>query len=211
MRLDRSQQGVAPRSCLSSRPVKPRARPPPGGGPGPRGSPMMGPHGRPMSPTGRVPSGPPLSSGRFYPQDTRPRSPIGPGYAGPPAPRPYPGHTMSPGPRSMSPGPAGQPVPRSMSPGPSARPVPRSMSPGPYGPPGMQRPMIPVNQRQRSNSAGNISPPRFNAPAPPRPSPLAANKPPTPAPKGGLPALPSSASSSPLSQISRKPAPTQDV
>ena len=28
MRLDRSQQGVAPRTCLSTRPVKPRSKPP---------------------------------------------------------------------------------------------------------------------------------------------------------------------------------------
>ena len=31
MRLDRSQQGVAPRTCLSTRPVKPRSKPPPRG------------------------------------------------------------------------------------------------------------------------------------------------------------------------------------
>ncbi|KAK0619967.1 hypothetical protein B0T14DRAFT_408824, partial [Immersiella caudata] len=42
IRLDRSQQGVVPRTCLSTRPVKPR--PPPGG---PRGPP-----GRPQSPSG---------------------------------------------------------------------------------------------------------------------------------------------------------------
>ena len=54
IRLDRSQQGVAPRTCLSARPVKPR--PPPGArGPGPRGPPpgMMGPgQQRPASPAG---------------------------------------------------------------------------------------------------------------------------------------------------------------
>ena len=31
VRLDRSQQGVAPRTCLSTRPVKPRSKPPPRG------------------------------------------------------------------------------------------------------------------------------------------------------------------------------------
>ena len=31
MRLDRSQQGVAPRTCLSTRAVKPRSKPPPRG------------------------------------------------------------------------------------------------------------------------------------------------------------------------------------
>ncbi len=52
IRLDRSQQGVVPRTCLSTRPVKPR---PMQGGPGPRGPPPPGmrgpgPQGRPQSP-----------------------------------------------------------------------------------------------------------------------------------------------------------------
>ncbi len=87
IRLDRSQQGVAPRTCLSARPVKPR--PPPGArGPGPRGPPpgMMAPgQQRPQSPAnGRgLPS--PHSQGR--------------------APRPYkPTGSQQ---RSMSPGPYG--------------------------------------------------------------------------------------------------------
>ncbi|KAJ5917384.1 hypothetical protein N7466_010938 [Penicillium verhagenii] len=217
VRLDRSQQGVAPRTCLSARPVKPRPRPPPGApGPGPRGPPMMGPNGRPISPAGR---GPP--SGRFYPTDMRPRSPGGYNQRHPqpgrnmspvgqfPVPR-----SMSPGPRAMSPGPGPGmrpgPGPRAMSPG------PRSMSPGPYGGPGMQRPVIPVNQRQRSNSAGNVSPPHISAMAPPRPSPLAVATaqppaPPSPPPAGDLPDIPSSGSPSsapsspPGSQIARKP------
>ncbi|KAJ6032098.1 hypothetical protein N7540_002830 [Penicillium herquei] len=225
IRLDRSKQGVAPRSCLSARPVKPRPRPPAGGppGPGPRGPLMMGPNGRSMSPAGR---GPP--SGRFYPGDVRPRSPIGPGYGGPPPPRAYPSRSMSsnqfpgefpiprsmspgprsmsPGPRAMSPGPGMRPGPRAMSPGPGPypRPGPRSMSPGPYG--GMPRPAMPVNQRQRSNSAGNMSPPYIPGVAPPRSSPLAATEPPVPAPMGDLPALPSFIPNSPSgSQINRKP------
>ncbi|KAJ5725506.1 uncharacterized protein N7483_006863 [Penicillium malachiteum] len=227
IRLDRSKQGVAPRSCLSARPVKPRPRPPAGGppGPGPRGPPMMGPgpNGRSMSPAGR---GPP--SGRFYPGDVRPRSPIGPGYGGPPPPRAYPGRSMSssqlpgqfpipramspgprsmsPGPRSMSPGPGMRPGPRSMSPGPGPYPMPpRSMSPGPYG--GMPRPAMPVNQRQRSNSAGNMSSPYIpGVQVAPRSSPLAATGPPVPAPRGNLPALPNSIPNSPSgTQISRKP------
>ncbi|KAJ5985966.1 hypothetical protein N7522_013162 [Penicillium canescens] len=221
IRLDRSQQGVAPRSCLSARPVMPRPRPPPGS----RGPPIMGPDGRPMAPPGR-----------FYPQDARPRSPSGPGFAGPPGS--YPGTQMSPvqfpavprsmspgpgrpSPRAMSPGPGGMPVPRSMSPGPGGmpgprsmspgpgRPSPRSMSPGPYGHPGMQRPQMPINQRQRSNSAGNMAPPNIAAAAPPVSSPLAA---PVPAPTGELPAIPSSAPTSPTgSQVSRKPVPAQDA
>ncbi|KAL8999420.1 MAG: hypothetical protein Q9169_001734 [Polycauliona sp. 2 TL-2023] len=86
IRLDRSQQGVAPRTCLSARPVKPRPNPN-ARGPAPRGPPpgMFAPgQQRPMSP----------SSGRGSPSpyDRAPRG-------------------MAPGPhngqRSMSPGPYG--------------------------------------------------------------------------------------------------------
>ncbi|KAJ5753138.1 hypothetical protein N7520_010055 [Penicillium odoratum] len=219
VRLDRSQQGVVPRSHLSARPVKPRPRPPPGApGPGFRGPPAMGPNGRPMAPGGR---GPP--SGRFYPTDARPRSPGR--YGGPP--RPYPGRSMSPvqfpvprsmmpGQRSMSPGPGMRPGTRAMSPGPRSMSPglygggPRSMSPAPgpdhYGGPGMHRPGIPINQRQRSNSAGNM-PPNVAAMDPPRSSPLV-TQPLAPAPTGDLPAVPNSAPSSPGSEISKKPVPT---
>ncbi|KXS96607.1 hypothetical protein AC578_10439 [Pseudocercospora eumusae] len=65
IRMDRSQQGVAPRTCLSKVPVKPRPQgpPPQGAGPGPRGPPPgarrpAGPNGppnamvpRPLTPT----------------------------------------------------------------------------------------------------------------------------------------------------------------
>ncbi|KAL8914776.1 MAG: hypothetical protein Q9171_000612 [Xanthocarpia ochracea] len=87
IRLDRSQQGVAPRTCLSARPVKPRPNPN-ARGPAPRGPPppgMLGPgQQRPMSP----------SSGRGSPRlyDRAPRGM---------APRPHGGQ------RSMSPGPYG--------------------------------------------------------------------------------------------------------
>jgi len=89
IRLDRSQQGVAPRTCLSARPVKPR--PPPGAraGPGPRGPPpgMMGPgQQRPQSPAG--------GRGSPSPYARQPR-PISPG--------PNRGSQQ----RSMSPGPYG--------------------------------------------------------------------------------------------------------
>lgn len=201
VRLDRSQQGVAPRSCLSARPVKPRSRPPPGA----RGPPVMGPNGR-------MTSGHP--SGRFYPGDARPRSPAGPGYAGPPPPRPYPQSRSGSPVQFPMPGPMGpsiRPVPRSMSPGFGAQPAPRSMSPGPYGPPGMQRqPVMPVNQRQRSNSAGNMSPPNVGAVPPKSSSPLASTEPPAPAPSAELPAIPSSSPSSPGSQVNRKPLPSQN-
>ncbi|OAQ97131.1 hypothetical protein LLEC1_03218 [Akanthomyces lecanii] len=126
IRLDRSQQGVVPRTCLSTRPVKPRppqgaARPgppinPQGGfprGPNPLGRPMT-PQGRPMTPQGRP----------MTPQGQRPPQGMGPRPAGP----------MSPGPRPQSPGPRPQsPGPRQQGP-PGARPQsPNGMSPRPMG------------------------------------------------------------------------------
>ncbi|RAL17102.1 SH3 domain protein [Aspergillus homomorphus CBS 101889] len=141
-RLDRSQQGVVPRSCLSSRPLKPR--PPPG--PGLRGPPMAAPN-RPMPPRPTTPSS------NFNPPGPRPQSPARPmspgqrGYAGPMPLRPHAQRPMSPAQVS--------PAPRSFSPGPGPRPmVPRSMSPGPYGLPGMQKPYMPASERPRSNSTG---------------------------------------------------------
>lgn len=50
IRLDRSQQGVAPRTCLSTRPVKPRSNGPPRGPPAP-GMPRS-PEQRSISPSG---------------------------------------------------------------------------------------------------------------------------------------------------------------
>ena len=87
IRLDRSQQGVAPRSCLSARPVKPRPNPNVRGPP-PRGPPPPGIFGpgqqRPMSPSN--------GRGSPSPYDRAPR-----------------GMTSGPHPaqRSMSPGPYG--------------------------------------------------------------------------------------------------------
>lgn len=86
IRLDRSQQGVAPRTCLSARPVKPRL-PPGSRGAGPRGPPpgMIGPgQQRPQSPASGRGSPNPHSQGR--------------------APRPYNAGSQQ---RSMSPGPYG--------------------------------------------------------------------------------------------------------
>lgn len=161
IRMDRSQQGVAPRTCLSARPVKPRSRPS-GSGPALRGPPpMTGPNGRPMSPAAGP--GRPAQSPRFYPQGGRSMSPAGPAHARPPRPPPQ-GRPMSP---------AQFPVSRSMSPGPGFRPPPqRSMSPGPYGPPGLQKPSAPVSQRRRSNSASGIVG-NYSRNGPPAPSPLA--------------------------------------
>ncbi|RAH80714.1 hypothetical protein BO86DRAFT_122521 [Aspergillus japonicus CBS 114.51] len=161
-RLDRSQQGVVPRSCLSSRPLKPR--PPPG--PGARGPPMAAPN-RPMPPRPTTPSSnfnPPVPR----PQSpARPMSPGQPSYAGP-GPMPLRLHNQRP----MSPA-QGPPAPRSFSPGPGPRPmVPRSMSPGPYGLPGMQKPHMPASQRPRSNSTGAAMGPNPRQGGFPGPSPL---------------------------------------
>ncbi|OTA58298.1 hypothetical protein K449DRAFT_122001 [Hypoxylon sp. EC38] len=136
IRLDRSQQGVVPRTCLSTRPVKPRpAGGPPNGrngppvnpsGPrGPRGpGPNYPPGSRPMTPQSGRPESPmmrPMTAGRPQspammrpnsPATGRPMSPYGSRPASPANGRP-----MSPGPRAQSPGPRQQ---RRMSPpGPS--------------------------------------------------------------------------------------------
>ncbi|PYH48360.1 SH3 domain protein [Aspergillus saccharolyticus JOP 1030-1] len=142
-RLDRSQQGVVPRSCLSSRPLKPR--PPPG--PGVRGPPPMAAPDRPMPPRPTTPSS------NFHPHAAQPQSPARPmspgrpSHAGTMPLRLQNGRPLSP---AQTP-----PALRSFSPGPGPRPmVPRSMSPGPYGLPGMQRPYMPASERPRSNSTG---------------------------------------------------------
>ncbi|KAF2876628.1 hypothetical protein BDV95DRAFT_561231 [Massariosphaeria phaeospora] len=142
IRLDRSQQGVVPRTCLSKHPVKPRSRSPPQGGPpGPR---MRGPPmGSPMGPGG-VPQPRPLtpSSGRNSP--------------------------MGQGPRQMAPpGPPGGRA-RSNSNAPYAGP-PRSMSPGPYGGGPQNLGSPPRTGRPRSSSTGHMAARR---PVPPGPSPM---------------------------------------
>ncbi|KAI0387379.1 hypothetical protein F5Y04DRAFT_3626 [Hypomontagnella monticulosa] len=135
IRLDRTQQGVVPRTCLSTRPVKPR---PAGGVPGARNGPPVNPSGprgprgpgpnyppgqRPMTPQSGRPESPmyPMSGGRPQspammrpnsPANGRPMSPYGNRPASPASGRP-----MSPGPQAQSPGPRQQ---RRMSPpGPS--------------------------------------------------------------------------------------------
>ena len=116
--MDRSQQGVCPRTCLSKLPVKPRPNGPPPNGPngrpmrpaspGMRGPPPPGPgpNGmmpRPLTPTGRERSstGPrqpqtPLETQRSRSQSVsaateRPVSPIS---AGVPARKPVPGQAI---------------------------------------------------------------------------------------------------------------------
>ncbi|KAK7409460.1 hypothetical protein QQX98_008368 [Neonectria punicea] len=194
IRLDRSQQGVVPRTCLSTRPVKPR---PAQGGPrlgppvnpsglprgpmGPPGQRPMTPQGmqRPMTPQGMQAQGRPGSpAGRpMTPNGGRSQSPMGRpmNHPGRPAGRP-----MSPGPRSQSPGPRqGPPAGSPLSPG------PRSQSPGPrQGSPG---------GRSQSPSGAN----RRNSP--PGPSPMNPSQAPRQAPPIGPPTGP----------VGRKPVPGQ--
>ncbi|OAL75055.1 hypothetical protein A7D00_0653 [Trichophyton violaceum] len=181
VRLDQPQQGVAPRTCLSSRPVRPRPRGPPQG-PGQR-TPIPGampPAGGPNSP------GPNPNSPRFNPPvNSRPASPNA-GYR----PYPPPQNKFNEIPRSLSPGPgAGSP----------RIPQPRSMSPGPYGPGGMEKPVMPAAQRPRSNSAGVAA-----APATPAPAPAAVSEEPVVKPE------PSRSPPPALGPANRKPVPGQE-
>ncbi|KAI1109547.1 hypothetical protein F5Y14DRAFT_458079 [Nemania sp. NC0429] len=185
IRLDRSRQGVVPRTCLSTRPVKPRAA---GGPPGPRNG---GPPVNPSGPRG-PPRGPPRAPGPNYPPghpQHRPESPMRPMNGRPQSPahmRPY-----SPaGGRPMSPHtgrPASPAGGRPMSPH-TNRPAspaggPRAQSPGPR----QQRPQSPSGMNRRHS--------------PPGPSPMNPNNaaqqfrgPPGPPPQG---------------QVGRKPVPGQ--
>ncbi|OAT06852.1 hypothetical protein BDBG_02991 [Blastomyces gilchristii SLH14081] len=190
VRLDRSAQGVVPRTCLSSRPVRPRPRNQSNAGP--RGPPPMGyPPGGPPSDSGRSmsmssqmshhspnPNGP--LTPRFQPPaNGRPASPASPAPSSyrtfPPQQHPHPHQPHQNG-RPMSP--ARFPhVPRSLSPGPGRIPQPRSMSPGPYGPGGMNKPaMSATANRRRSHSTSAAMGPGGN-PAGPAPVPM-------PAPQG---------------------------
>ncbi|EHK43424.1 hypothetical protein TRIATDRAFT_294460 [Trichoderma atroviride IMI 206040] len=135
IRMDRSQQGVAPRTCLSTRPVKPR--PPQGPPPGHPAGPPRGAN----SPTGQRP---------MTPQSQRPMTPQG---KFPPngAPR------MVAGPGSRPASPAGPMMNRNGAGRPQS-PMGRPMSPGPkhQGPP-TSRPQSPsvMNQQQQSSPTGS--------------------------------------------------------
>lgn len=67
IRLDRSQQGVCPRTCLSQRPVKPRPTGPPGSPPQARP--------RPQSPSVQIRAYSPVGPRSQSPQQYRPHSP----------------------------------------------------------------------------------------------------------------------------------------
>jgi hypothetical protein len=158
--MDRTQQGVVPRTCVSKHPVKPRAGPPRQGPPPPH---MRGPPIRsPMGPGG-IPQPRPLSPAEGLNSHPSANDRMAPGP-----------HTMNPGPRQMaSPQMQQGPRGRSHSNAPYARPQ-RSMSPGPYGG-GPQ--IAPPSQmgRPRSNSANQAGAPR-RGPAP-GPSPMNPNTP----------------------------------
>ncbi|KAI1100654.1 hypothetical protein F4804DRAFT_36604 [Jackrogersella minutella] len=146
IRLDRSKQGVVPRTCLSTRPVKPR----PAGGPphGRNGPPVnpSGPRGPPRGPRGPGPNYPPAQRA-MTPQGGRPESPLRPMAPGrPQSPVTMRPHSPATG-RPMSPygsRPASPASGRPMSPG------PRAQSPGPK----QQRRMSPPGPSPMNPNAG---------------------------------------------------------
>jgi hypothetical protein len=151
IRLDRSEQGVVPRTCLSTRPVKPRPNGGPRNGPpvnpsGHRGPPRGPPGARPMTPQGR----PMTPQGRPMTPQGRPMTPQG----GPPHPRPEsPMRAMPPGGRPQSPA-HGRPMnggrPSSPAGGRPMSPGMRAQSPGPR----QQRPQSPSGMNRRMSPPG---------------------------------------------------------
>ncbi|KAF3005418.1 hypothetical protein E8E14_000924 [Neopestalotiopsis sp. 37M] len=177
IRLDRSAQGVCPRTCLSTRPVKPRPAGPPGG-PGPRGP--------PVNPAGRgPPRGPGAGPGQRPPPGQRPMTPQGGPFPQPNGPkRPMNGpHMNGPG-RPQSPAmmrpqsPAGMGRPQSPA-------MMRPQSPAmmrPQSPAGMGRPQSP-GPRQRGYSQSS----QRNGPGPSPMNPASGSPPQGPGPIGRKP------------------------
>ncbi|KAL1888543.1 hypothetical protein Sste5346_009499 [Sporothrix stenoceras] len=176
IRLDRSKQGVVPRTCLSTRPVKPR--PPQNGG---RAGPPVNPSGRPMTPQGgprgpgRMGPGPMGVPASMMPgQGARPQSPAmnrpNTPQGGPPSQmmnngqmRPQSPYGGPPGgPRSASPAGA-----RSMSPAPGS--IGRPQSPA-------ELPSGPANNGSRPQSPAGAS---VRKVTPPGPSPMSQQMRPT--------------------------------
>ncbi|KAL6881369.1 hypothetical protein J3F83DRAFT_52757 [Trichoderma novae-zelandiae] len=163
IRLDRSRQGVAPRTCLSTRPVKPRppqGRPPvqQAGGPprgtnSPTGQRPMTPQGqRPMTPQGmRGPNGSPMGAPRMGPgPGSRPASPAGPMM------KANAGRPQSPMGRPMSPGPKFQGPPTS-----------RPQSPSGMSQRGSPAVSSPLNPNPNPNPPSPTSSPTESASVPP--------------------------------------------
>ncbi|KAI0189727.1 hypothetical protein EV127DRAFT_495674 [Xylaria flabelliformis] len=209
IRLDRSRQGVVPRTCLSTRPVKPR---PAGGPPGSRNG---GPPVNPSAPRG-PPRGPGPNPAANFPAGNpqgRPESPMRPMNGRPQSPAMRPYSPAGPGPRPQSPAqmrpysPAG---PRPQSPA-QMRPYSpaggRPMSPhtgrpaSPAGRPPMSpgpRSQSPGPRQQRSQSPSGMN----RRHSPPGPSPMNPNN--APHQFQGPPGPPP-----PQGQVDRKPVPGQ--
>lgn len=147
IRLDRSQQGVVPRTCLSKYPVKPRTGPPrQGPPPGMRGPPMRSPMG-----PGGVPQPRPLSPGSGR------NSPHPPSGRNSPGPRQMQMQNQMPAQHFAQQGPRGRS--NSNSPNPQfSQPRQRSNSNGPMAPPPQ------MDGRPRSNSASEVGARRGPAP-----------------------------------------------
>lgn len=211
IRLDRSQQGVVPRTCLSTRPVKPR----PAQQGGPRGPPAN-PHGRPRGPSVSSQRGP----GPKYPPGNRPMGPPGGPPGGPLPPLGPAGRPRGPSVSSQrGPGPYNPSGNRPM--GPPGRPGPprgNPMGPGPRPQsPGMQRPQSPAGQRPQSPGRPQSPSGMNRRQTPPGPSQMkqeyrpSLDGPPQGPPQGlpqGLPQGPPQGSP-PQGTVARKPVPGQ--
>lgn len=169
--MDRSQQGVVPRTCLSKNAVKPRPPPnqQPPRGPGLRGSPPRGMNGPP--PNGPLAPQPLTPTGGSFPRSGPPNGRNSPG----PSSRNSPGSNsrpMTPTGHGFPPAPFGNASRPQSSGGQAGRTrsgsVPRSMSPGPAGS------ARNADQRRRSNSMSNIMSPNAGSRrnSPPGMSPL---------------------------------------
>lgn len=160
--MDGSVTGIAPRSCLSTRPLQPRRPPGPGQGPPRGGPPIKGPNGRSMSPAGPRPPGGPGGPPRFY-HDGRPMTPTQKFPLPPSGSR-----SMSPGPSDMprpltsggssrpsSPGPNNNNSAQSRSNSPNVRPVVQA-GPSPLAPPTGPLPSTPTQANDSPQSESSI-------------------------------------------------------
>lgn len=186
IRMDRSQQGVCPRTCLSKLPLKPRPTGPPKGPTGAR------PNGPPNGPPGARPNGP-----QNGPPGARPNGPPrGPS-------RPGPGPVVLSAAQAQSAQPSSNVLPRSAMVAPRLSPTPSSPSADASSP----------QKRSRSMSVSSANPTpqsQHGADSPTKPTPDThrrsislssignANKPNTP-----------SVGPSPLGVVTRKPVPGQ--
>ncbi|KAK3939052.1 hypothetical protein QBC46DRAFT_154984 [Diplogelasinospora grovesii] len=141
IRLDRSRQGVVPRTCLSTRPVKPR--PAGAGGPG-----RMGPPVNPQQQQQQQQRGGYPPSGAYYPPANRPNNMMNP--RGPPSP-PRNGNGNGQYPRPESPA-TGRPM----------SPYGRPQSPAAAAVAATGRPMSPAGGGGRPQSPAQGGPRYYN-------------------------------------------------